>query len=351
MELMFWWLLPILLLAAILTGVLAWKLDRGESAMRVAGTLANTQRLRGLPAYRRAVKRSWRMGMVSLIVLALAFGGAAMSASRWVYTDVETPEAYNRDIVLCLDVSGSMVEYDAEVIDRYLEMLPGFDGERMSLVLWNSSAVPVFPLTDDYSFVEEQLTDIREAMLDGDILEYGKGTLNRPGASLVGDGLASCLLQFDNVKNRGQTAVPTSTPGTGPDVSAPPVTVPGTERRSRSVILATDNVVNGSPTVSFSQATELAAEYDIKIYGLDANTFSDAFQQEYEGLMKRHAFEYFRLDDGKSVDAIVDAITSEQASRWQGAPQVLIIDTPRIWLTIGLIGAAGVLITMWRTRS
>lgn len=334
MELMYWWL-PIALCAlAISLVVLAWRRmpPRKQNNGRIL--VANTSRLRQLPEYRSAIRRAIRMRWLAVVALVAALAGAGVAASRWVYTEVHQPQSFNRDIVLCLDVSGSMVDYDAEVIDRYLEMLPGFNGERVSLVVWNATAVPVFPLTDDYAFVEEQLTQMRDAMRDHKILEYSAGTLNKPGASLVGDGVASCLLQFENVRDRNQ---PTASEDRQP--------------RSRSVILATDNVVNGSQSVSFEEAAQLAASYDIKLYGLDANTFHDAFQQEYEGLMRRHGFEYFQLTDDDSVDTIVEAITSEQASRWQGAPQVLVIDTPAIWLMIATAGAIVMLAAQWRNRT
>ena len=334
MELMYWWL-PLLVLVAV-NGVVLWHRKQESSQSASPQTIANTQRLRRLPAYQRALRRAVRMRVLAVLCLVIAGVGATLAASRWVYTEVNQPQSFNRDIVLCLDVSGSMIEYDAEVIDRYLEMLPGFNGERMSLVVWNSSAVPIFPLTDDYAFVEEQLKQARDAMLDRDVYSFAAGTLNKSGASLVGDGLTSCLLQFDAVKERKAT---------------PTATDQAENVRSQSVILATDNVVNGSPTVSFEEAVDLAAEYDIKVYGLDANTFDDAFQQEYEGLMGRHSFGYFRLTDDESVDAIVDSITSEQASVWRGSPQVTVVDTPTIWLLIALGGVAGLLFVQWRNRT
>lgn len=333
MELMFWWL-PLVLVAAVVAVVVLAR-TRKSAARSATVPIANTGRLRDMPEYARAVRRAVWLRILAVVALVTAGAGATLAASRWVYTEVNTPQSFNRDIVLCLDISGSMVEHDAEVIDRYLEMLPGFSGERMSLVVWNSSAVPVFPLTDDYGFVKEQLTEMRDAMRSGDVYTYGAGTINKPGASLVGDGVASCLLQFDNVRDRAETPTPTAE----------------AERRSRSVILATDNVVNGSPTVSFEEAAELASQYDITIYGLDANTYQDAFQQEYEGLMRRHDFGYFQLTDDASVDAIVDAITSEQTSLWQGSPQVIVVDTPTIWLLIALGASAVLLVVQWRIRS
>jgi hypothetical protein len=330
MELAFWWLpvAVVVLVVALVVGGWWWSRLRP----RPTTAIANSQRLTDLPGYRRALTRASLLTGVTAVVLALVLATATMTAARWVYTRVETPEKYNRDIVLCLDVSGSMTEYDARVIDRYLEMLPGFDGERMALVLWNSSAVPVFPLTDDYEFVEDQLTQVRDAMQSqtGSAV-YTSGTLNRPGASLVGDGLASCVMQF---------------PGAEPSSTEPPVD----DGRSRSVILATDNVVNGSPSVSLEQAANYARENFITVYGLDANEYDDAFAAEYEGDMESNEFPYFPLTEEDSVDEIVDAITSEQTSLIQGAPQLYIIDRPDFWLWGMIIGVPIFLVCVRRLR-
>ena len=42
--------------------------------------------------------------------------------------DAGDERASSRDIVLCLDVSGSTLPYDREVIDTYLELVKHFEG-------------------------------------------------------------------------------------------------------------------------------------------------------------------------------------------------------------------------------
>ncbi|MGO1542932.1 MAG: vWA domain-containing protein [Gulosibacter sp.] len=312
MALAYWWL-PFLVAAVVV--VLAVVVFVRSPRRKVGGVpIANSERFTKLPGYLKAIDRANFAAILTGVVLVCLIGVTTMAGARWVYTQVETPEKYNRDIVLCLDVSGSMVDFDAEVIDRYLEMLPGFEGERMSLVLWNSSAVPVFPLTDDYRFVEEQLTQVRDAMRTGSNTSYyDTGTLNSPGASLVGDGLASCIMQFE---------------GASPSEGDQPVD----DDRSRSVILATDNVVNGSQTVSLPQAAQFAQQHFVNVYALDANNLGDAYAAEYESVIEEHGGTYYELEDETAIDAIVDEITSDQTNMIQGTPQLLVIDRPETWL-------------------
>lgn len=333
MELKYWWL-PLVVFALLIAAVVFALLVRRRRPGGVP--VAHSERLTALPGYRRAVSRARVLGILVGGVVTVALVVSTLATARWVYTRVVVPEKYNRDIVLCLDVSGSMTEYDAKVIDRYLQMLPGFNGERMSLVLWNSSPAAVFPLTDDYAFVKTQLEQVRDAMVRNDnSAVYTAGTLNRPGASLVGDGLASCVLQFPIAEDVGSGAQPGAVRDDG---------------RSRSIILATDNVINGSPTVSFAQAAKFAADNFISVYGLDANEFPDAYADEYRTLMQQNGWQYFPLTADNSVSEIVDAITSDQTNTIRGAAQLFVVDRPEVWLWAMLVMVPLVLVCVRRLR-
>ncbi|GGA58822.1 hypothetical protein GCM10011490_05980 [Pseudoclavibacter endophyticus] len=328
MAIAFWYVTVGLLALAAAVGLAAWFLRR-RKATTARIPVANSERLTRLPSYRRALMRATAMLSVAAVALAVVLVTTAVASGRWIYQQIETPEKFNRDIVLCLDISGSMIDYDVEVIDRYLEMLPGFDGERMALMLWDSTAAEVFPLTDDYAFVETQLTEVRDQMAaasgagigGSDTFTYG--TQNAPGASLVGDGLASCVLAFDGDTEDG---------------------------RSRSVIFATDNAVNGSPIISLPDAASFAQSQEVKVYGLDANTYEDAFADEYRTAVVQNGGLYYKLTDTASVKGIVDEITSDQTSLMQGAPQVLVVDRPAGWLIIMLVGFTVYLVIVWRVR-
>ena len=131
------------------------------------GAGANTELLRTLPEYHRAVRRQrWLVaGGVALVgLLAVA---AVLGAARPVQRVTLVDQKDNRDIVLCLDVSGSMIDVDAEVVSTFLRLADGFRGERISMVIFNSSAVPVFPLTDDYDFVSDQLRRAQRSLTIG----------------------------------------------------------------------------------------------------------------------------------------------------------------------------------------
>ena len=50
---------------------------------------------------------------------------AAVAAARPVDLTTIRPEQHNRDIVLCLDASGSMSSADAAVVDVFAELAAG----------------------------------------------------------------------------------------------------------------------------------------------------------------------------------------------------------------------------------
>lgn len=92
---------------------------------------------------------------VILLVVALALATALVARPSTV--DEGEEKASSRDIVLCLDVSGSALPYDREVIDTYRQLVDSFKGERIGLSIFNSTSRTVFPLTDDYELVSKQL--------------------------------------------------------------------------------------------------------------------------------------------------------------------------------------------------
>ena len=153
--------------------------------------------------------RQWRaLGRLAISVLVLALALAIVLVARPSQVDAGDERASSRDIVLCLDVSGSTLPYDREVIDTYLELVKHFEGERIGLSIFNSTSRTVFPLTDDYELVTKQLTSASKAlkgvesqddidkMSDAeyqDIANWLEGTQNRKDAtSLIGDGVVSC---------------------------------------------------------------------------------------------------------------------------------------------------------------
>src|SRR6476620_4015107 len=107
---------------------------------RASAAVANSSALTELPEFRRALRRH-RIRMAVLASSALLLGGAALAgAARPLHTPIDKPQTSSRDIMLCLDISGSMAAYDATLVSTFRSLVSSFEGERIGLVIFNSSA-------------------------------------------------------------------------------------------------------------------------------------------------------------------------------------------------------------------
>ena len=328
MELIFWWM-PLLWLIPV--ALVAWwvirRQRRAGAASAASLPVANSERLTSLPGYVRALRRYRALlaGLAAsiLILVLLAIGLSTRPATL----SVTQPDLKNRDIVLCLDVSGSMVDYDSEVVDVFSDLADQFEGERISLVVINASAVTYFPLTSDYAYIQKQFAEIKESFKDRENGSYYRGTLIGDGSSLVGDGLASCAVRFDA----------TDTP------------------RSRSVILVTDNLIAGDPIFTLPEAGDLATERDVRVYGINpgdttAKEYLDDLAVEFKSVVEGTGGSYYALDDPAGIPSIVDQITAEQAALMKGPIQLVRHDEPALLVTLAFIGVTGLLVFAWRLK-
>jgi len=298
-----------------------------RAARRRAAPVAHSDRLTALPRFRSvlAVYRALLAGLLVAVILAALTIGVV--ASRPVSSKLTHSETYSRDIVLCLDVSGSMVDYDALVIEAFEDLVGEFDGERVALVLWNSSSAQVFPLTDDYDYLSSQLATVRESMEgsyeSGSSYNYWNGTLVADGASLIGDGLASCVLRFDRLDTE----------------------------RSRTIVLATDNVINGEPLLTFDEAADFAIERDVRVFGI--NPLEDTAPkeaEEFEELVDKTGGGYYTLDDPGAVSGIVDGVLEDQATAFDSTPMLEYTDVPGAALGWSVFAFLVLLVVGWRVR-
>ncbi len=320
----------LVLSTAVGVGILVRRRRESDNAKWIS----NSSYIMGLYSVREALLR-YRVAVGIATGMAMMAGVAAsVVAARPVDTVVEYPRLANRDIVLCLDVSGSMLGYDAELVDRFTELVQGFAGERIALSIWNQTSRTVFPLTDDYSLVTEELITARDAT-DVDYDEAYNGTwsqsdenkyvnfttgtmwdFNSESGSLIGDGLASCALLFD-----------------GADTT-----------RSRSIILASDNEVFGTPIFQLDEAADVVAERDISLVGIFGGDEYWGDVKGFESTIAKHDGLFFKASDPEAVPAILDKIASEQAAELNAVGEVHITDLPGaalVWIFIGLLGMAG----------
>lgn len=297
------WLAAAALTSLVVVAVLAWALT--PRTVRAAGApIAGADRLRALPRFRALAARKARLQLVQVVGLALASAGAVLAVARPLAPHDVPEQRTNRDVVLCLDVSGSMSEVDRQIVDAYLELAANLDGERIGFVAFDASAVTVFPLTDDASFITEQLTAAKE-WLDGRVVP---GTQIGEGTSLIGDGLASCVSRFD---------------------------VPEQDR-SRTIVLATDNQVAGRPLFSLDQAVGRAVDRGVLVHGIVPSDNTPSVTRQLTEALRRTGGEVLLLAPNTEVGAIETAVRSQEAKALAASPRARAVDL--VWPAALLMG-------------
>ncbi|EFA23284.1 vWA domain-containing protein [Bifidobacterium gallicum] len=345
------WPLAIAIAALVIVAALivAWLVTRRHEVSPEAAAVYDLHEdLAGEHA--SAAMRRWRVwNRVGALLLAFVVIAACVLVGRPGTVDSQTERQGNRDIVLCLDVSGSTLPYDHEVIDTYRELVKHFQGERIGLSIFNSTSRTVFPLTDDYELVSQQLTHASDVLkgvesqqtIDDmsdqqyqDVSDWLDGTQNIPNAtSLIGDGLVSCAAML-----------PGFTYSTTAQERA---------RREASIVLATDNVVSGKETYSLAQALDLTSKANIAVEGLYSGPQSsekDATTVDMERLIESHGGTFLRQSDATSVDALVRQINEQQVHEVELRNKAAVVDAPGWWTLALIVLVAGWMLVAWRLR-
>ncbi len=323
MTLNIWWMplvaLGVLAAAVAVGAVIGIRSGRRADA-RPAALVSRAERLRALPSFRAAVRRRTALlsGIVALGAIAVLLGGVV--AARPMAPKTVQPVNASRDIMLCLDVSGSMSDVDVEVLSVFEELLEGFEGERIGLTIFNSSPVQVFPLTDDYAFVKEQLQNVRSSFdYVDETPEHWVGTLNGPGASLIGDGLAACTMRFDHQD----------------------------DERSRSVILATDNELAGASILTLDEAAQYAKEQRVRVFALNPVQGKDAqVSAQLADAAALTGGQSYALRATTTVGDIIAEIQKQEATTLKGQAQVILVDSPNLWISLMLVAVLGFVVLL-----
>jgi Ca-activated chloride channel family protein len=333
-----WVLIPVALLlgALIIAGFWFYQTAR-KTLQKDSNTVlvANSIRLRRTAAYQQALKRLWVQIIAVGIIAAVAGSAAAFAIAKPVAVSIDSPEKHNRDIALCLDASASMFDVNIDVLTRFKEMAKEFNGERISLTVFNATSMQVFPLTDDYDYIEANLDKVinvfQKNYNDPETAAFLASTLGREeGASLIGDGLYGCTLSFDNQKDT---------------------------KRSRSVIFATDNVVNGKELVPLDEAAQIAKDRNLRVYGMNPGSrgasgvvfVPDSAIASMKEAVELTGGKFFDLSDSSAPGKIVDEISSTETSIIKGSPMVVKKDQPELLLyLISGVFALFIGLLVWR---
>ena len=331
----FWWLIPVVLaVVAAATGVGWWFARRAGQRSGKKGWVANSGYLRGLPKYQALVRRTRSSLAMALVCFIIAVIATSVSAAAPVDRYVKHDKSASRDIVLCLDSSGSMLPYDSKIGEAFRQIISHFEGERISLQLWDAYSMTMFPLTDDYDMATDVLQDMSDTIDTGliqvggkisgtrELFEYLEPVLdeNQEVSSLVGDGLASCVMGFDH----------------------------NDKQRSRTILLATDNEVYGEGVYDLSEAIEFAKSQGVTVTALypgsDISLGREALQLRDE--VRKTGGDFYDASSPSAVDSVVKQIEAEQKEELDSAGKMIETDRPGAalgWTLVGVVSLLGLL--------
>lgn len=227
-----------------------------------------------------------------LQMLGLALLITAMARPRTVDVSTRTESKKGIDIMMAVDVSASMLARDLQpnrfeaLKDVAEKFVKGRSNDRIGLVVYAGESYTKTPVTSDRKIVMNALKEIK---YDEDI----------EGGTAIGMGLATAVNRLKDSK-----------------------------AKSKVVILLTDGV-NNTGFIDPQTATELAVQYDIKVYTIGLGTNGTALSpvarlpngkfrydrvpvEIDEGLMKDIAKKtggrYFRATDKDKLEHIYDEI-------------------------------------------
>ena len=280
------------LLAAIvpLAGYYVWRTMQGDATIRISSVEGLRHAPRTVRYYLRHVPFALRCIALATLIVALA---RPQSAEHDTRTDAE-----GIDIVLAIDISGSMLARDFKpdritaakevagsfVADRY--------GDRIGLVVFAGEAFTQSPLTTDQSSLQTLLSRIRSGVIED--------------GTAIGNGLATAI-------NRLRES----------------------DAKSKVVILLTDGVNNRGEIAPLTAAA-IAQDYGIKVYTIGVGTMGEApypvFDQRgnlvqtvnmkveideemLRKIARQTGGEYFRATDKQTLQSIYDQINSMEKSR------------------------------------
>lgn len=265
-----------------------------------------------------------------LYILLIIFSIGAMAASfllaaRPYKKIIAEKETYSRDIILCLDISYSVDELNMELVDNLKDTVNNLQGERFGIVIFNSSAVMLSPLTNDYDYIIDTLDQLKKSInlrlsddmynIDSDNWLYQSsyiidGTLtgsDERGSSLIGDGLATSVYNFPNLD----------------------------EERTRIIIFSTDNELEGTPIVTLDQAADICKKNNVVVYGIGTERMLESNKEEMKSAVTKTGGTFYLQEESGTMQHIVKEIEKESKYLVKGTPEVQeveLVEVPFVFL-------------------
>ena len=336
---------PLIIAIVIFLLILIFVLPKNKKAAsnQNGKKIANTSLIKKTDAYKKIARKYRIVAYTMLATLAASIICISVLSARIVTVQEINDKAYNRDIMLCMDVSTSMNMVNQKIVDAYDNIIDSMKKERFGLSIFNGMSLLRVPLTDDYDFVKEELEtmwhiydligyseDIDTSKLSEDELREVQsylfsGTLSKDRvSSATGNGLASCIYDF-------------------PDLDA---------ERSRIIILSSDNETFGEQKIDVANAAKIAKNKNIKVYALapeaglsttwGGKESGEKVRNELKRAVESTGGRLYIINDGNAVKEVINEIEKTETTLLDENRKTVETDQPEllyILATLFLIAA------------
>ncbi len=275
--------------------------------------------------------------LIKALCILIIFITAYLTA-RLYKTNKHEEKMYNRDIMLCMDVSGSVYDLDAEIIDTFIDIVSNLKDERFGISAFDSSPVNILPLTNDYNYAISVLKSLKDAFNSNSSYKYGGFSTGlkydysairslfagaysgKGGSSLIGDGLAYCASTFKKDDNR-----------------------------TKIVIFTTDNSLAGIALISLDEAAGYCKKNDVKVYPIGTKTITAEHKQGLVDVASTTGGKYYDFNKF-STDQIVSEVESLTKTEIIKSSYVTNQDFPEVIFPYIFILLPFLFVFSWRVR-
>ncbi len=330
---------------------------KGYSAMWIASELPSYKRRWGLYILFKII------GIAGLVTSLLA---GAYLMGRPSYNKKIDAGVKRRDIYLCLDVSYSLYELNADFVENLEEVVRGLEGDRVGISIFNTSTVEYMPLTTDMDFTIDKLKELKEyfvlqreymhfhdkynieEMTDEEFLDflgslpkdeydnfantvYTLDLIDNPvtldsevrGSSLIGEGLASCLFNFPYLEDSDRTRV---------------------------IIMVTDNAQaeKEPPAIELAEAANMCKNNDVAVFGifppeealrdLQPGQNFDNLSSDMRQNIRKTGGEFYIIGSDFDTEDVISQIRSHEAMQVDEVSVNRLTDKPDRAIMICILG-------------
>jgi hypothetical protein len=311
--------------AAGVAFLLTWWADRERRRPSGALLVSGARVLRSLPRFHALARQRQWSGLLLAVAAVTVTAGTALVMARPQAVEVRAGPDRGRDLMMCLDASGTMQAANRAVVHQVAKRALDLEGDRIGLMVWSGAAVVVVPLTDDPDVLQSGLAEAEEAFATGSGSLYEGIDLPVPRSSLVGDGIASCV---DHL--------------------------PSDPDRIGAVLLSSDNDPQGKPVYSLPAAARVATRRDVVVYGLGDLSLGRADREparaELEDALVGTGGTLAVVDGDGTVAELVDRIDGLEESRRTTPDQEVVADDPGLGVALCLLGGL-LLAVQWGWRA